>query len=77
MKDSNSTYPARSVKYPDVTVKLSGTDGNAFAIIGRVAQALRKHNCPSDEVNAFMKAAMNAGSYDGLLQLVMKTVEVR
>jgi hypothetical protein len=28
-------------KYPDVSVRLVGEDGNAFAIMGRVSAALR------------------------------------
>lgn len=31
-----------AAKYPDVEVELCGQDGNAFAILGRVARALRQ-----------------------------------
>jgi hypothetical protein len=40
-------------KYPDVTVRLSGEDGNAFLIIGRVSRALRRAGVPADEVYQF------------------------
>jgi hypothetical protein len=29
-------------RYPDIQVQLSGQDGNAFAILGRTAGALRR-----------------------------------
>jgi len=29
------------IKYPDIRIKLTGTDGNAYAVLGRVRRALR------------------------------------
>lgn len=60
-------------KYPHVKVKLSGRDGNAMMIIGRVNAKLREAGVPKDEVDAFTKEA-TSGDYDHLLQTVMKTV---
>lgn len=62
-------------KYPNVKVKLSGRDGNAFAIIGRVAEALRKKGVPREEVSEWASAAMRTHSYDELLQFVMRSVQ--
>ena len=62
-------------KYPDVTVTLVGQDGNAFAIIGRVRQALCLAGVPDEEIRGFTAEA-TAGDYDHLLQTVMKWVEV-
>ncbi len=62
-------------KYPEVSVKLSGRDGNAFSIIGIVSKALRESNVPEDERNLFMEEAM-AGNYDDLLRVCMKWVDV-
>lgn len=64
------------VKFPDVEVQLSGQDGNAFSIIGRVSQALKRagHREGAEE---FRQAAFAAESYDAVLQLVMRTVETR
>jgi hypothetical protein len=31
-----------TIKYPEIEVKLSDNDGNAFAIMGAVRQALRR-----------------------------------
>lgn len=61
--------------YPDVTVQLTGRDGNAFAIIGAVAGALRRE--VSAEASAkFSHEAMDQQSYDDLLQLAASTVNV-
>ncbi len=64
-----------NVKYPDVTVKLTGTDGNAFAIIGRCSAAARKAKVPADDIKAFQAEAMS-GDYDNLLQTAMKWFEI-
>ncbi len=64
------------VRYPDVHVSLSGEDGNAFAIVGHVSQALRCAGVPAEEIKDFTTAAFDAATYDGLLQVVMRTVEV-
>ena len=63
-------------KYPDICVKLTGQDGNAFAIIGRVRQELRRANVEKDDIDLFLKEAMS-GSYDHLLQTCTKWVDVR
>lgn len=59
----------------DVQVQLSGTDGNVFAIIGRVKQALERAG-HREEAKAFTAAAFRAESYDAVLVLCMQTVEV-
>lgn len=64
-----------NVKYPNIEVKLTGTDGNAFAIIGKVKAALRKNAVPREEQEAFMKEAMS-GDYNNVLQTAMRWVEV-
>ena len=58
----------------DITVKLTGEDGNAFAIIGRVRAALRK-NGRADLVEAFSRDSM-FGDYDHLLQTCLRYVIV-
>lgn len=62
------------VKYPDVTVQLSGEDGNAFFIIARVTKALRRAGVPKDEIDLFAEEA-TAGDYDNVLQTVMRWVQ--
>lgn len=63
------------VKYPDVEVQLSGSDGNAFAVIAKVSRAMREGGCTSEEVDEFRKEAMS-DDYDHLLQTAMRFVEV-
>lgn len=63
------------VTYPDITVELSGQDGNAFAIIGRVSKAITKEE-GKDAARRFSEQAMLSESYDDLLQFCMSTVNV-
>ena len=62
------------VKYPDVTVKLVGEDGNAFAVLGSVRKALKRAGY-HDAVEEYTKEA-TAGNYDDLLVVTMKYVNV-
>jgi hypothetical protein len=66
---------ATGPKYPHVRVRLVGTDGNAFAVLGKVLGALRRAGVSDMERIAFQKAA-TVGDYDHLLATVMATVEV-
>ena len=63
------------IKYPDVTVQLTGESGNAFAIIGAVRVALRRADIEKAEIEAFTAEA-SSGDYDHLLQTAMKWVNV-
>lgn len=63
-------------KYPDISVQLVGTDGNAFALIGKVKKALQKGGVPADDVSTFVDAAFASQSYDALLGFLMSTVDV-
>lgn len=53
-------------KYPDITVQLTGGDGNAFAIIGKCLQAMRRANVPQEERDKF-QAEATSGDYNHLL----------
>jgi hypothetical protein len=57
-------------RYPDVQVQLSGEDGNAFAILGRTASALRRAGVPKEEIDEYLAEA-TSGDYDHLLQTTM------
>lgn len=63
------------VLYPDITVQLSGSDGNAFAILGRVQAALRRGGASQEAIRDFLDEA-KSGDYDNLLQTAMKYVNV-
>lgn len=67
--------PAVGPKYPGIEVQLSGEDGNAYAIIGRVRKALQLGGATMDEVMEF-HAEATSGDYDHLLQTCMRWVEV-
>ena len=61
--------------YPHVQVRLSGTDGNVFMLIGRVSAALRRQ-AGTAAADGFATAAYQCGSYDEVIQLAMATVSI-
>ena len=61
------------VRYPLVKVKLTGTDGNAFAVLGRVQVAMRRAGLRPHDIKAYVDEA-TMGDYDHLLRVTMKTV---
>lgn len=63
------------VKFPDVTVKLIGGDGNAFAILGSCKKAIQRAH-GSEAASRWFDAAQRSESYDQLLSFCMETVEV-
>lgn len=63
------------IKYPDVHVQLTGEDGNAFAIMGAVSKALRRHGVSVEEITAYQQESMS-GDYNNLLQTAMRWVDV-
>ena len=67
---------SRDVKYPDITVQLTGQDGNAYFILGAVSGALKKAGVGGDEVKKFMAEA-TSGDYYHLLGVCMDWVDVR
>lgn len=63
------------MKYPNITVRLTGTDANAFSVIGKVSQALKRAKVPHEEVQQFQKEA-TSGDYDNVLITCMNWVNV-
>ena len=59
----------------DITVQLSGEDGNAFNLMGIVNRALRNADAPQKDIDAFIKEA-TAADYNHLLRTCMKWVHV-
>lgn len=55
--------------------KLVGTDGNVFAIIGKVSQTLERAGL-REQASEFQSKAMNADSYEQVLVLCMEYVSV-
>jgi len=63
------------VRYPDIEVELVGHDGNAYAIMGKVSQALKRAGVPQAEVAAYLDESQQ-GDYDHLLRTAMRWVNV-
>ena len=63
-------------KYPNIKAKLIGQDGNAFAIIATVKQALRKGNAPQSDIDEFVVEAMS-GDYNNVIVTALKWVTVK
>jgi hypothetical protein len=57
------------------TCRLVGTDGNVFAVIGRVRQALLEAGQP-ERAAEFVRRAFASRSYDAVLALCFEYVEV-
>ena len=55
--------------------KLTSTDGNVFALGGKVSAALKKAGQP-DKAKEFTEKLFGCGSYGEALQLIMEYVEV-
>ena len=63
------------IKYPEITVELSGQDGNAFMILGLCKRAMQRAHLPQEEIDKFMKEA-TSGDYNYLLATVMTWFDV-
>jgi len=57
-------------------VQLTGEDGNAYAILGRVSDALRKAGADKKYRDKYLEEA-TSGDYDHLLQVTMEYVDGR
>jgi hypothetical protein len=71
-KKQSNTEP----KFPHIKVKLIGTDGNAFTILGTAAKALRKAGVEKPEIDAFLHEA-TSGDYAHLLMTAMRWIVAR
>jgi hypothetical protein len=60
----------------DVKVRLSGNDGNAFAVMGEVKSALKKAGASKEELDQYLADSMS-GDYDNLLRVAMDWVVVK
>lgn len=63
-------------KYDNITVQLTGKDGNAFGIIATVQKALKNNGVPAEEISKYRTEAMSA-DYDNLLSVTMDWVDVQ
>ena len=63
------------MRYPHVQVQLSGQDGNAYGIIGRVSMALKRAGLEPEVIDEFKEQA-TSGDYDHLQRVCMEWVDV-
>lgn len=63
--------PEMVIKYPDVHVRLTGNDGNAFNILGLCNRAARKAGLTTVEIKEFTAQA-TGGDYNHLLAICQK-----
>lgn len=54
--------------------ELTGHDGNAFGIMGRVMRALRKEGVNQEGIDAYLKEA-KSGDYDNLLAVTTAVLD--
>lgn len=59
----------------NVTVQLTGEDGNAFAIMAAVKRGLQKAGASKEEITQYTMESMS-GDYDNLLRTADKWVVV-
>lgn len=63
------------VKFPDVHVKLTGADGNAFSVIAKVCSALKRGGATDNQLDKYTTESME-GDYNHLLRVAMRWVDV-
>ena len=66
------------VRYPKIVVQLAleGLGGNAYAVMGKVAKAMKRAGVPREEVEAYY-AESTGGSYEDLLAMAERWVTVK
>jgi hypothetical protein len=69
------TEDRTGIRYPAIRVQLTGRSGNAMAVISTVAAALRRE-VGNEAAEQWANEAMDSESYDALLALAMRTVNV-
>lgn len=60
----------------NISVQLTGTDGNAFAIMGKVQSALRRAGATKEQLEQYY-AESTSGDYQNLLRVACEWVEVK
>lgn len=63
-------------KYPKITVKHIGEDGNAIAIVGRTIQAMLTYGLDNAQIDEYYQDALS-DNYDHVLVTTLKYVRVR
>ncbi len=64
------------IKFPEIEVQLTGTDGNIFALMSKISRTLRENKVSKNIIDEFLKDIMDSSSYDESLSKIMKWVNV-
>ena len=67
---------AVNIKHPDISVQLTGQDGNVFNLMGIVSRALRTNGF-GNEVDDFVSEVTSCKSYHEALAVMMSWVDVQ
>lgn len=62
-------------RYPEIEVQLSGSDGNAFMMIGKVSRELRRAGVDDDTIKQFQTEA-TSGDYEHVFATINRWVDV-
>ena len=65
-----------SIRYPDIAVQLTGSDGNMFMLASKVGRAMKQSGVSREEIDEFYREVTNSESYDAALQVLMRWVDV-
>lgn len=68
-------YGPDNPRYPDIEVQLTGTDGNVFALMGRVSHALKRGEVPHDQIDEMRAEVFSSDSYEAALNVLSSWVE--
>ena len=71
-----TTMTTDGPKFPDIHVKLSGTDSNTLMLMGKVASAMRRAGADQADITEMEEAVFSSDSPDAALRVLMGTVTV-
>ena len=60
---------------PMYDISVTPMDGNAFSIMGAVSKAIRRAGASNEVISQYREESMS-GSYDNLIQVAMKYVNI-
>ena len=75
MTEQTEEFTASNPRHPEITVQLTGQDGNAMMILGLVQRGMRRAGLTAEEMDEWRNEA-TSGDYDHLLQTCMRWVNV-
>ena len=74
-KTRKVTQPAHACKYPHIAVRLIGTCGNAYSVMGQVRRAMMNAGVDEDAIKQFVNEATD-GDYNHLVRVCMAWVNI-